>query len=251
MDLSIVNQHHRDVNIIFDEEPHVYYINGLANNISVTTFIHSLFPSFDSDKIIEKMMKSRNWKNSKYYGKTIEEIKNDWETNRIEASKAGTEMHKIIELFYNDNQIYNSSLEFKYFKKFNDEHNELEPYRTEWIVYDEEVKLAGSIDMLYKKKNGDDTNLIMYDWKRSKKINYENQFENGFEPIKHIPNSNYWHYSLQLNIYKKIIEKNYGKIIDEMYLLILHPDNCNYIKIKVPNLENEVNNLFQFRKTLL
>jgi hypothetical protein len=30
----------------------------------------------------------------------------------------------------------------------------LKPYRTEWTIYDEELKIAGSIDMVYEKPNG-------------------------------------------------------------------------------------------------
>ena len=252
MELSITNKHQRDKDIIFDEEPHIYYIKGSDDNISVTTFVHSnLFPQFDADKIISKMMKSRNWEKSKYYGKTPDEIKEEWEKNRVESSEAGTEMHKSIELFYNNEIVNNSSIEYQYFLKFNEEHkDELVPYRTEWIVFDEETKFAGSIDMVYKKKNGNDQNLIIYDWKRSKKITDENNFERGYPPVEHLPNSNYWHYSLQLNIYKKILEKNYNKIIDEMYLLSLHPNNASYIKIKVPLLEEEVDNIFNLRKIM-
>ena len=107
MELSITNEHPRDKEIVFDEEPHIYYIKGSNDNISVTTFVHSnLFPHFDADKVISKMMKSRNWEKSKYYGKTPDEIKDEWEKNRVESSEAGTGMHKSIELFYN-NEIVN------------------------------------------------------------------------------------------------------------------------------------------------
>ena len=66
-------------------------------------------------------------------------------------------------------------------------------------------------------------------------ISQKMDFEKGFPPVEHLPNSNYWHYSLQLNIYKKILEKNYDKVIDEMYLLSLHPNNSGYLKIKFPD----------------
>lgn len=253
MELEISNSHNRDTNIVFDEGPHIYYINGSSDNISVTTFVHNhLFPHFDSDKIIERMMRSCNWQNSKYYGQTPDEIKEGWEKNKIEASEAGTAMHRSIELFYNNETVDNSSIEYQYFLKFNEKHKEdLIPYRTEWVIYDEETKLCGSIDMLFKKKKSDDKHLIMYDWKRSKKITDENNFEKGFPPIDHLPNSNYWHYSLQLNIYKKILEKNYGKVIEEMYLLSLHPNNVGYLKIKVPDLTDEVENIFNLRKLMI
>ena len=57
MELINKNPHPRDKEIVFDEEPHIYYIKGSSDNISVTTYVHNnLFPHFDSDKIIKKMM---------------------------------------------------------------------------------------------------------------------------------------------------------------------------------------------------
>ena len=38
------------------------------------------------------------------------------------------------------------------------------------------------------------------------------------ECIEHIPDSNFWHYSLQLNTYKHLIEKNYGTEFQESQL---------------------------------
>jgi ATP-dependent exoDNAse (exonuclease V) beta subunit len=86
----------------------------------------------------------------------------------------------------------------------------LKPYRTEWTVYHEDLKLAGSIDMVYENPDG---TLSIYDWKRSKDITRINNFNKYAltECISHMPDANFWHYSLQLNTYKAILEKNYGK----------------------------------------
>ena len=65
--LSEKNAHVRDASISFDEGPHIYTINGESNYDSVTTFIGEHFEKFDSDKIIVRMMKGKNWKQSKYY----------------------------------------------------------------------------------------------------------------------------------------------------------------------------------------
>jgi ATP-dependent exoDNAse (exonuclease V) beta subunit len=243
--LAKINSHLRDARLRFDEEPHLYYIDGINDNISVTTYIHKLFPSFDEDKIIKNMMKGKKWKNSKYYGMSEEEIKKSWEDNRIEASTAGTNMHKDIELFYNDVPIDNDSVEFNYFLKFNEAFkNTLKPYRTEWEVFSEELKFAGSIDMIYENPNG---TLQIYDWKRCKEIKKTNPFESGFEPIEHLPNSNYWHYSLQLNIYRRILQKEYGKQVTDLYLVCLHPNQTSYKRIKVPIMEAEIDDIFAHR----
>ena len=66
--LAEKNSHPRDANISFDEGPHIYTINGDSNYMSVTTWNHSHFEKFNADRIITRMMKSKNWPNSKYYG---------------------------------------------------------------------------------------------------------------------------------------------------------------------------------------
>lgn len=244
--LAKQNAHPRDKRLRFDEEPHLYYIDGVNDNISVTTFIHKIFPQFDEEKIINNMMKGRNWEKSQYYGMTKQEIKDAWEKNRVEASTAGTAMHKDIELFYNDIPIENDSTEFSYFLKFNDEFKDkLKPYRTEWEVFCEELKFAGSIDMIYE---NDDGTKEIYDWKRCKKITKTNAFEMGHHPVEHLPNSNYWHYSLQLNIYRRILQKEYGEEVTKLFLVCLHPNQTSYMRIPVPIMDAEVDDIFEFRK---
>lgn len=190
-------------------------------------------------------MKSKKWNNNKYYGMTKQEIKDVWEKNRVEASSAGTAMHRDIELFYNDVPLKNDSIEFNYFLKFNNDFKELIPYRTEWEVFSEELKLAGSIDMIYENPDG---TLQIYDWKRCKEIKKTNVFENGNYPVDHLPNTNYWHYSLQLNIYRRILQKEYGKLVTNLYLVCLHPNQTSYQRIEVPIMDAEIDEIFEFRK---
>ena len=41
--------------------------------------------------------------------------------------------------------------------------------------------------------------VIIVDWKRSRKISMENAHSNLKYPLDHIPESNYWLYSLQVS----------------------------------------------------
>lgn len=234
------NLHNRDLEITFDEGPHIYTINGDSSYISVTKFNHSHFEHFDADKIINSMMKnSEKWRKNKYYGMTKQEIKQLWNNNGKEASEAGTKMHYDIECYYNGCPNENDSQEYKYFLEFAKNHEYLIPYRTEWMVFHEEYKIAGSIDMIFE---NDDGTLSIYDWKRCKdiaKTNGWNKYSHN-KLIDHIPDTNYWHYCLQLNTYKYILENKYGKTIKDMYLVCLHPDKKKYEKIKVCDLQNEV-----------
>jgi ATP-dependent exoDNAse (exonuclease V) beta subunit len=246
--LKKLNPHKRDERILFDEPTHIYTIDGNSDYTSVTTFNHKLFEQFDANKIITKMKNSKSWESNKYFGMSDEEIKNVWEKNRDEAAQAGTNMHYDIECYYNECPNSNNSTEYEYFINFTKEFSDLKPYRTEWTVFHEELKLAGSIDMVFENKVGD---LLIYDWKRSREIvktSNWNKFSNC-ETISHIPDTNYWHYCLQLNTYKAILEAKYDKKVVGLYLVCLHPENKNknYQRIKVVDLQEEVNDLFTLR----
>mgnify|MGYP005987874575 CR=1 FL=1 len=248
--LAKLNPHERDSRIVFDEGPHIYYIDDSCDGyVSVTTFNHHNFEHFDADAIIKNMMSSKRWSQSKYYGQTVDEIKAGWDKNRDEAAEAGTKMHYDIECYYNEVSVENDSIEYEYFRNFLKDYPDLKPYRTEWTVFHEELKLAGSIDMVFEKEDG---HLLIYDWKRSKGIVKTNGFGKWGqkECIEHLPDTNYWHYCLQLNTYKAILEEKYGKIVDELYLVCLHPENKNknYQRIKVVNLQDEVKGLFDLRR---
>ncbi len=113
------------------------------------------------------------------------------------------------------------------------------------------LKIAGSVDMLFENKDG---TLEMYDWKRCKKIDKTNKWAKAkTKCISHLDDCNYNHYLLQLNTYKFLIEKNYGKKITKMYILTVHPnnENENYIRIEVPDLSKDIQNLMKLRKLML
>ncbi len=265
--LSVLNVHPKDADIEFDEGPHIYTIKGQQGYTSVTTWNHLHFEHFDADAIIQKMMTSRNWTQSKYYGMTAEEIKETWRLSGVDASESGTKMHYDIECFYNNRAYHenaddpqkaaeehplpdNDSIEFTYFKQFLADFPDLKPYRTEWMIYDEDLKFAGSIHMLFGNPDG---SLEIYDWKRSKAISRE-AFGNKCAKtacIKHLPDSNYWHYSLQLNTYKALIQKNYGKKVGGLYLVRIHPNSSTYERIEVADLQKEIADLFEYRAYML
>tara|TARA_Y100000748_G_C15478154_1_gene481670 strand:+ start:229 stop:1014 length:786 start_codon:yes stop_codon:yes gene_type:complete len=251
--LQNLNSHERDKHITFDEGPHIYTIDGSSDYISVTTWVHSFFRKFDSDEVIDKMMKSKNWIYNKYYGKSKETIKQEWDDNRDDAARKGTQLHFEIETFYNkveewDNipEIDSTETEVIYFKNFYNDHLHLTAYRTEWMIYDKELKIAGSIDMVFKEQDG---TLSIYDWKRSKEIIQETRYNEYSidSEINYIPDTNYWHYSLQLNIYKALLERNYDVKISSLYLVRLHPNSDNYEKIRVVNLQDAVKKMFDVR----
>lgn len=134
--LAAKNPHTKDDGIVFDEEPHDYYVDwdntGTFSKdgiTSTTTFLAQFLNGFNADKSIDNMMASPKWPKSavsrenysewhninvrlpgprritnpksKYFGMTRKEIKAQWEANRDKAASYGTEIHAKIESFYN------------------------------------------------------------------------------------------------------------------------------------------------------
>ena len=253
--LSVKNAHPRDEFISFEEGPHIYTVCGERGTYtSVTTWNHSHFSHFDANGVVDKLVSGRKMKDPvyKYYGMTKEEILADWDNNRDRAATAGTKMHYDIECYFNGLNVVNDSVEFGYFMQFRKDFPDLIPYRTEWMVYYEELKLSGSIDMVFENPDG---TLQIYDWKRCQEIKHEDPYGKYATTscISHLPDTNFWHYALQLNVYKTILEHKYEKKVTGLYLVCIHPENVykNYQRIEVPVLENEMKDLIQLRVTQL
>lgn len=262
------NAHPRDQHVHFDEGPHKYTIQGVPDITpeteftSVTTWVHQHFEHFDAKKVIQGMMRNKKkWNdpvaNAKYYGKTAEEIEQSWSKSGKEAAAKGTEMHYKIECFYNQPQHTDATdatdtAEMEQFMNFHQDFTDtLKPYRTEWTVFHEDARIAGSIDMVYEVRDGveDPPALLIYDWKRCREITKSSRVNKlaTHPAIEHLPDTNYWHYALQLNIYKYILQTKYGKTVTDLYLVVLHPEAQNYQRIKLPDLQNEVGELFEER----
>ena len=241
--LAFQNPHPRDANITFEEVAHKYTIAGGGKYTSVTTFIKPLFEEFDADKVIEGMRKSRKWPQSKYFGMETEDIKTQWTANGAAAAISGTALHADIERFYNSEPVMNESVEYGYFKQFAAKCG-LKPYRTEWTVYDETCFIAGSIDMVFELPDG---TLEIYDWKRTKSIDKASPWGKfgKHTAIAHLPDTNYWHYAIQLNMYKYILQHKYDKTVVGLCLVRLHPDSAKFECVSVCDLQDEINELLK------
>lgn len=236
--------HDRDAHLTFYPVPHEYRVDGQTGFTSVTTWVHSHFPKFDGPGAARrKLGKGAS-------SEAVNDLVAEWSEKGKEASSAGTEMHEAIEHYYTQGKDLPDTKELAMFCDFRDQHKDMVPYRSEWSVWDMGAKLAGTIDMVYRLPNG---KLAIYDWKRCKQIR-----KAGFggrcalhPSIDYVPDSNYWHYTLQLNVYRNILERLYGVEVDHCALVQLHPDQVRYRVFKVPNMQQEVSNLLAARQSCL
>ena len=252
------HQHINDTRISFDEAKHDYFIDGKKVKFSVTEIIDKFFPEFDSDywaerKAIEKLNQDHVEYDSEILKATIKQILDGWEKKRIDAASKGTILHEKIEDFYNERFHNDYPPEFEYFKNFHNKYKKLEAYRTEWRIFDQSLSLAGTVDMVYKKENGE---LFIFDWKRTSKLVDQNNhpilkdFNYGYEGLSHVADNSFNRYALQQNVYKFMLENYYDKIISSMNLLVLHPNYNNYIHLKLPEMKKEAEFLIKQAKEL-
>ena len=223
---------------------------------SVTELVNELTKPFDADDAIDNMMNSSRWPRSEYTKSngapmSREEIKEKWRLHGTESANLGTWTHYLIELFLNREIVISYSKEIELFLKFL---ATLEPclsYRTEWRVFAEDLRLAGSIDWVAKAQDG---TMIIIDWKRSRDLGskYENRFENMLPPLDHLPDCKGIHYRLQLNVYRYILEKYYNLDVSMMLVVSVHPDyeKMPFVDV-VPKMEDEVDRLVNLQRARL
>lgn len=235
--LASLHPHVRDERITFDSEKHAYTIDGHPDVISVSEIIGKFFPEFDSEYWSKKKAKQR--------GVAVETILKEWKEKGETASKLGTYLHEQIENFYNKKPHDSGTIEFKYFMDFVKKYPQMEEHRTEWRVFDEELMIAGTIDMIYRNPKTDD--YFMFDWKRSEKVvdglsqPIKPAFQFACGELSHLSDNSYNKYALQQNMYKYLVEKRYGKKISSMNLLVLHPNRHSYHIVQLPNMDQEIN----------
>lgn len=221
----------------FNEEKHEYSINGKILT-SVTQFLDNYFKPFDEDKWSKKVaIKCKT---------TQKEILKQWERKRNRACEYGTYVHEQIENYLN-NKSYNKSL-----KEIEQAKNILRIFcgdiTSELRVFSEELGIAGTIDCVIEKDN----NIYILDWKTGfNKIKKENKYGvKALDPISHLADCNYVRYSLQLGLYKYILEKEYNKKVLGMGIVKLDKNRFSYDYITPLDLEDEIVSLLNESKLI-
>jgi len=168
--------------ITFEPKAHQYFNQNGEEYISVTTLLGREFP-FDTKRVANKVRKIPS---SKYHGMSEERILRLWE----DSSEHGNVVHEAVEEYIKEDIIPSDpSLVplIDQFKKLNFDGDLL----SEVLVWDEDYRLAGTADIL----EIFDDHIYLFDIKTSNRITDNKLMK----------------FSLQLELYRRMIEKRFGK----------------------------------------
>lgn len=208
----------------FNKTKHKYTYNG-KELISVTTYIKQFFPEFDAKGIARKLNKMRN---TKWYRMGIRKILAQWK----EQASYGTKIHEEIETYINEPLVYakacDVSEETQQALGFWHNHcrklNKPSTY-PELRVFNEELGLAGTIDVaIYHTLDSGEVVVDLIDWKVTKDLTKTVKLvtEGPLAEFK-VQDNKLSKYSLQLNLYKRILELG-GVRVNKMFLAKLDKD---------------------------
>jgi hypothetical protein len=278
--LAARNSHPRDKSIRFEVNGHKYECQFFGSEseftsehvLSVSGLVGAFFPEFDADATLAKIKNGRAYRpGTQYYGRSDEDIKTAWARNSQLASEQGTKYHYLAECFYNGMDVapFADFRVMRQFLRFHAQHvlrTNLVPFRTEMRLRScNALRLAGTVDALFVDANypppekcDGELRLHMRDWKFSKEIKRESQWENGVRACAQLPNCNFSRYALQQNLYKHLLEtyyapfsvdgRAYSKIrVVSMQLVVCHDTRDDFEVVHLPDLEGVVKKMLAER----
>jgi len=245
------NPHPLDSILSFEEVGHHYFVRGIRHDalhyLSSTTFLGTFFPGFDKKKCLGYIMRGHRYVNDpdyRYYRQTEVEILDGWKALGDKASALGSRFHANVEYHCNDMAVEDNSPEFQQYLNFRMDNPELIPFRTEMLILHEEYRIVGSVDAIFK--NTATGKYFIVDWKRSKKVDRKNG-DKGYFPLEHLKSDNLTKYSIQLSLYRFILETVYGLEMESSALVICHPNQKQFIMMRTKYMKSDIEAMLQFR----
>lgn len=220
-------------NIVFNESDHTYLLNG-KKCTSVTQAISSFKKPFDTEIIASRYANK--------HGLETQDVIDEWDNIRIESTSRGSELHKYAEMrFLSKAYIPDekaSPLCNMFDKFYSDVKDRLIPVKIEFVIGDEEFLVGGMLDKLFY--NTTAKALQIWDYKTNKEIlrhsKYKNKMVGG---LSHLQECEFNTYSLQLSIYKLIIERNTNLKLGNSYIVWINEVNDKYKVIGTDYMERE------------
>ncbi len=218
----------KDPKFIFNEEAHTYHFEGIKYD-SVTTFLKKFKVPFDREYWANRKAQER--------GVDISIVKEEWQQKSNVANTLGTAVHKWIEDYWTglnpdipeDPEVRDRVEKFLNIKK--NRFSDLVPLESELKVFSKKWRIAGTVDqpfLMYDKK----TNKILFligDWKTNKEFKDDNHQKGKFKKLLHpfsdLYENSHNEYSIQISLYRLIIEEETGLETHDGFLCHLGPQD--------------------------
>ncbi len=252
---EIIQLHRAFNHIRYYDQDHTYIdTNTGAQLISCTTFIKKFQQEFKKEYWLKKKAKE--------YQISPEQLDDQWSRDSNTGKTRGTLLHKFLENLWCGKEypieypkfIHTlNSLEFITFHKtferlkgfaenFVQDYSHLVPVKLEVVLGDSDLGIAGQCDVLFW--DTEKECLVLADYKSDKRIDIANQYQNMKKPLTHLSDCNYNKYTVQLSVYRYLIEKNTDLKIGYNMIVWFQAKNDNYEVIEVPYLEQEMKTIF-------
>lgn len=218
---------------VFYEPSHLYTYKGEPVKYSVTKYIDRFSEPFDREGISAKYAKK--------HGLSQEEVLKSWDKKGKISALAGTAIHSYLEnakrgkkinidYSFAENENLREEVEERVkillpqAKAFHEDTiGKLIPIQLEYTVGIENI-IAGNIDLLCWNEYAQQFQI--WDYKNLKEFTTKNYFNKwALGSFDKLPECNLTHYSIQLNTYRAIIERQLGIKIGGCYLV-----HFNYVK---------------------
>lgn len=236
------------MNVVLEPISHTYSDELGREYKSVTRFINQFVPQFDFEQ------KSKNYATK--YGMNVDDVREKWTKKNKDSTDFGTKIHALIENSINKNVIspgpFLKPVKIVTEELFNNFDGE---FITESVIYDTENFIAGTSDLIVDSAKS----FSIVDFKTNKQIKYTNEFEDKFllKPISHLPNSEYFKYSLQLSFYAYFYSNLTSKHVDRLCFYWLKRSKtedyesaagATWVRYNVPYLKEEVISCLNYAK---
>jgi len=242
----------RGVKITFEEDSHKYssIIDGKEiTYVSGTTFVDNFFPEFDPTGEITKKCAQRE-------GITESQMRQRWRDKANKSCVYGTKIHECMEDHLNRRPLRNNpsddreKIVFEVASRLSSKLLERgDIIGIEKIIFDEKLKIAGTIDLLLRSKK--DGKVWILDHKTNEKIVMENTYNNfALEPISDVPDTNFFHYTEQLNLYQYILkESGYIDKDEKVGMALFHITERGFKTYPIDDHQSDIVKMIDFYKT--
>ena len=219
---ELISERQKSLGLVFEEDKHVYTMNGKKDYPSVSKVLKSFYREFPLEEAALKKAGGNP--------QEAERLKEEWAAAGTYSTNLGSRVHYILEktliennggykevrqpifdcdltqLIKSDNMIFAGKRYLELMESRN-----VELLDTEMVLGDPELGYVGQPDKVWltMNKSGNEFGILITDWKTNKKKNFQetSYTDRMYEPFEKYPNTALGHYYLQLPLYGKLLLK--------------------------------------------